>query len=185
MDERCPAPQQMRGEAERQAKSSNGNATTTGMFTGGGVEPLVCSPVTLGKAKIFNDGRLTQRLYLWQTSGAGVWRPGRKVEDLTEEEMHIAEYEANAEGIMLSCPSNALLNSSTRCELAAAILAMTPGIPMHIGIDNLSVVRKEMRSLNTSKEEPKQIFTVPRDSESWGGSDRSSTESLPMKRHGL
>ena len=54
----------------------------------------------------------------------------------------LAEYEANSEGIMLWCPLNALLNSSTRGELAAAILAMTPDIAMHICIDNLSVVRK-------------------------------------------
>ena len=41
---------------------------------------------------------------------------------------------------MLWWPFNALLNSSTRCELAAAILAVMPGIPMHVAIENVAVV---------------------------------------------
>ena len=65
------------------------------------------------------------------------------MDDHTEAEREIAEHKhIGEEGVMLWCPFNSLLNSSTRCELAAAILAMLPGMPMHIGRDNAAVVRK-------------------------------------------
>ena len=41
---------------------------------------------------------------------------------------------------MLWCPFNSSLNSSTRCELAAAILALLAPRPVNIGIDNATVV---------------------------------------------
>ena len=43
---------------------------------------------------------------------------------------------------MLWCPFNSSLNSSTRCELAAAIIAMLGPYPVNIGIDNVNVVLK-------------------------------------------
>ena len=71
-----------------------------------------------------------------------MWWLGRKLEDLFEEEKLFVEYEAKGEGILLWHPFNSLLHSSTRCELAAAILAMMPGVPMHIDVDNLALVKK-------------------------------------------
>ena len=44
--------------------------------------------------------------------------------------------------MLLWCPFNSLLNSSKRTELAAAIVAMLPAVPVHIGIDNAAVVGK-------------------------------------------
>ena len=43
---------------------------------------------------------------------------------------------------MLWCTFNSLLNRCTRCEFAAVIVAMIPGVPMHIWIDKLAVVKK-------------------------------------------
>ena len=68
--------------------------------------------------------------------------PGRKLEELTEDERKYTEHEQLEEGLLLWCPFNSLLNSSTRTELAAAIVAMIPGRPMNIGIDNAAVVNK-------------------------------------------
>ena len=43
---------------------------------------------------------------------------------------------------MLRCAFNSSLNSSTRCELAAAILALLSPFPLNIVIDNATVVGK-------------------------------------------
>lgn len=43
---------------------------------------------------------------------------------------------------MLWCAFNSSWNSSTRCELAAAIIAMLAPEPVNIGIDNATVVGK-------------------------------------------
>ena len=42
--------------------------------------------------------------------------------------------------MLLWCPFNSLLNSSTRTELGAAIVALIPAVPVNIGIDNAAVV---------------------------------------------
>ena len=45
-------------------------------------------------------------------------------------------------GLLLWCPFKSLLNSSTSIVLAAAIVAILPPVPVHIGIDNVAVVGK-------------------------------------------
>ena len=71
-----------------------------------------------------------------------MWWPNRVESEVTQEEMKIAEYKETEGGVMLWCSFNASLNSSTRCELAAAIIAMIAPRPVHIGIDNQTVVGK-------------------------------------------
>ena len=61
---------------------------------------------------------------VWQFGGAGVWCAKGKEETLATEEMQIAEHNGGEDGAKLWCPFNSSLNSSTRCELAAAILAL-------------------------------------------------------------
>ena len=87
----------------------------------------------------YSDGSLKNvKGYFWGVGGAGVWWPGRKATTLTAGELRIAEHrevEAAKDlfdpdlpeqcgGLMLWSPFNARLNSSTRCELGAAIVAM-------------------------------------------------------------
>ena len=44
---------------------------------------------------------------------------------------------------MMWCAFNSSLNSSTRCELAAAILAMLAPTALNIGVDNATVVKRD------------------------------------------
>ena len=76
------------------------------------------------------------------SSGAGVWHPAREGANITAEEKAIAEYEEHEGGVRMWCAFNSSLNSSTRCELGAAILAMLAPRPLNIGIDNATVVLK-------------------------------------------
>ena len=90
---------------------------------------------------VYSDGSLKQnKSYFWQTGGAGVFWPRRKPEELTDYEKTYTEQEQLEEGLLLWCTFNSLLNSSIWIELVAAILAMIPGRPVHIGIDNAAVV---------------------------------------------
>ena len=87
------------------------------------------------KPNAYSDGSLKHNKgHFWQVGGAGVWWPGRSKETLTKEEKGVAEYEEvqgpvdifdpeaekGRDGVMLWCPFNSRLNSSTRCELGAA-----------------------------------------------------------------
>ena len=95
------------------------------------------------KPNAFSDGSLKNtKGPFWHLGGAGVWWPERKAESVTEQEKRIAEYKETDEGTMLWCSFNSSLNSSTRCELAAAILALLAPRPVNIGIDNATVVLK-------------------------------------------
>ena len=105
----------------------------------------------------YSDGSLKNtKGYFWSVGGAGVWWPARKASTLTAKEKHIAEYreveparsifepqrpEENG-GLMLWSPFNARLNSSTRCELGAAIIALLSPYGLNIGIDNATVVER-------------------------------------------
>ena len=81
-------------------------------------------------------------MLLWQTGGAGVFWLGRSIDQITKDEAIYMEHEQRSEGLLLWCPFNSLLNSSTRTELAAVIVAIIPPVPVHIGIDNVAVVGK-------------------------------------------
>ena len=77
------------------------------------------------KLNAYSDGSLRNvEGSFWHVGGAGVWRKIRKEEEVTEGEKAIAEYQGHEEGVRLWCAFNTSLNSSTRCELGAAILAM-------------------------------------------------------------
>ena len=94
--------------------------------------------------------------YFWGVGGAGVWWPGREPLPLTPAEKQAAKYReveaakdlfdpdlpVQVGGTMLWCPFNARLNSSTRCELGAAIIAMLSPYGLNIGIDNATVVER-------------------------------------------
>ena len=92
---------------------------------------------------VFSDGSLKNiKGPFWHLGGAGVWWPGRTAEQLTSEEDRITEHSEQEGGLMLWCAFNSSLNSSTRCELAAAILALLAPKPANVAIDNANVVQK-------------------------------------------
>ena len=54
------------------------------------------------------------------------------MDQITNDEAIYAEHEQKSEGLLLWSPFNPLLNNSTRIELAAAIVAIIPPVPVHI-----------------------------------------------------
>ena len=105
----------------------------------------------------YSDGSLKHtKGHFWQVGGAGVWWPGRKEDSLSPEEKRYAQYKMyqekadifdreakeGREGVMLWNAFNTRLNSSTRCELGAAILALLSPLTLNIGVDNATVVTR-------------------------------------------
>ena len=58
------------------------------------------------------------------------------------------EAEEGCDGVMLWCPFNSRLNSSTRCELGAAIIALLAPYLVNIGIGNAAVVERGNEIIN-------------------------------------
>ena len=135
------------------------------------------------KPNVYSDGSLKNtKGYFWQLGGAGVWWPGRKAEDLTQEEESIAEYKEEPGGLMLWCSFNADLNSSTRCELAAAILALLPPRPINIGIDNATVVGKGNEIIQHARRREEEKRTDERGRPLLGGTKSKLYRKTPYKR---
>ena len=113
------------------------------------VVPNIAVPVQ-GEAPVepnaFSDGSFKNtKGPFWHLGGAGVWWVNREAKDMTEQERRIVEHKEKDGGLMLWCPFNSSLNSSTRCELAAASLALLAPVPVNTGIDNATVVLKRNR----------------------------------------
>ncbi len=77
--------------------------------------------------------------------GAGVWWPNRHpthYHRLSQAECELAHYQAMKGGLMLYTPLGGYSGSSTRTELAAAIIALMANGPIHIGIDSQAFLDK-------------------------------------------
>ena len=59
---------------------------------------------------------------------------------------------------MLWCPLNSRLNSSTRCELGAAIVTMLAPVAVNIRIDNATVVEKGNQIINHLKRRTSEMW---------------------------
>ena len=106
----------------------------------------------------YSDGSLKNvRGMFWSVGGAGVWWPNRTIDSITVDEATIAVHRQvepdhdwfgphkdimNPGGLMLWTPFSSRLNSSTRCELGAVILALLAPFAINIGVDNATVVDK-------------------------------------------
>ena len=102
--------------------------------------PRKCEEEVGGEPNAYTDGSMLKpKGNRWAIGGVGIWWPWRKAE-LTEDEKQWAQSEEKAEGKMLWNVFNQLKNSSTRCEIAATMIAMLASIATYMGIDNQATV---------------------------------------------
>jgi len=115
----------------------------------GGKEKLPMPRRQAGKApediNVYTDGSLqnpTSRH--WQVGGMGIYWPDRKFTEhpLEEHEAKYTDSEQQQHGAAMCGVFTALRGSSTRCEIATAIIAMLIERPVHIGADSLALVKK-------------------------------------------
>ena len=74
----------------------------------------------------------------------GIYWPDRKLTEhpLEEYEAKYTTSEQQDHGVAMLGVSTALRGSSTRCEIATAIIAMLSERPVHLGTDSLALVKK-------------------------------------------
>jgi hypothetical protein len=92
---------------------------------------------------VYSDGSVKNPRGLhWKVGGVGVWWKNRNLDDepVTETEEKFMHYQMCGNDLNLWTCFNDTQNSSTRCELGAAILGINPPIPAHVGIDNQGLV---------------------------------------------
>ncbi len=98
---------------------------------------------------------------------AGVWWPGRTVNDgdLEEAETNIAFVDEVEDGLKLYTGLAGYGCSSTRAELAAGILALTAPGPVHIGTDSKAFRDRALYVIDRCKrgKKPRRAWSTQRD----------------------
>ena len=59
----------------------------------------------------------------------------------SEAEMKYVAHAQREDGVIVATTFNSLMNSSTRCEMGASFLGLSPEVPVHLGIDNAATVK--------------------------------------------
>ena len=83
---------------------------------------------------------------------------------------------------MLWCAFNSRLNSSTRCELAAAIIAVLGPQPVNIGIDNATVVLKGNEIIQHERRREKEERICTKGRRMFGGTKSRLHRQTPYKQ---
>ena len=111
-----------------------------------------CPVMPPTKINVYTDGSLKNpRIRWWSLGGIGVWWPDRNLKDLplTETEHQFTNVTNEGKGIMLTGAATGRKASSTRMELAAAIIGIAGPGAVHIGTDSASFKKKARMLLDT------------------------------------
>ncbi len=102
--------------------------------------PYKCHRKAPSDINVYTDGSWINPLQQYLgLGGAGFWWPGRDqnvFHRLSQAEKDLAYSSQHADGLMLYTPIGGYTGSSTRTELAAAIIALAANGPVHIGTDS-------------------------------------------------
>ena len=135
-------------------------------------KPNPCEMQAPEQINVFSDGSLTcSRSPCWGLLGAGVWWPGRNLQDtpLSKMEWDAAKEEQTGEGAKLHSALGGFGGSSTRIEIVAGILACAADQAVHVGSDSQAFVQKANATIKMIKEgrEPKKSWKVQVDGDLW------------------
>ena len=113
--------------------------------------PYKCHRKAPSEINVYTDGSWVNPLHQYLgLGGAGVWWPGRDINvshRLSPGEKDLAYHDQLSHGLMLYTPIGGYTGSSTRTELAAAILAVVANGPVHIGTDSQAFHDKALHVL--------------------------------------
>ncbi len=136
--------------------------------------PYKCTRVAPQEINVYSDGSwiLPIQQYLG-LGGAGVWWPGRDIticHRLSPAEQELGHHQQQQQGLLLYTPIGGLSGSSTRSELAAAILALAANGPIHLGTDSqafLDRATKVIANIRKGKKQ-KRNWQLVSDGDLWG-----------------
>ena len=122
--------------------------------------PNKCRAVAPSEINVYSDGSwlhpMNQFLGL---GGAGVWWPGRDISvshRLSPAERELGHHQQHNDGLSLHTPIGGLAGSSTRTELAAAILALAANGPIHLGTDSQAFMDRAIKVIGNVRKASKR-----------------------------
>ncbi len=135
--------------------------------------PNKCSVAAPHDINVYSDGSwlypMNQFLGL---GGAGVWWPGRDINvshRLSPAERELGHHQQHTDGLSLHTPIGGLSGSSTRTELAAAILALAANGPIHLGTDSQAFMDRANKVINNIRKgcKRKRHWQMTSDGDLW------------------
>lgn len=106
--------------------------------------PRSCDGVAPAEPNVYTDGSLKHpKSKFWHGGGFGAWWPKRSQAEAPindTEDLHL-RYEFGTYGLWTWAPISSMMNSSSRCEIAAATLAMVADV-LNIASDSKALVDK-------------------------------------------
>ncbi len=124
------------------------------------VLPYRCHRKAPDDINVYTDGSWINPLQQYLgLGGAGVWWPGRDpnaYQRFSNAEKELAHCRLVPKGLMLYTPIGGYSGSSTRTELAAAILAIMANGPVHIGTDSQAFMDRAVTILGKLKQRNKR-----------------------------
>jgi ribonuclease HI len=140
--------------------------------------PYRCTLCPPDEPNVYSDGSWKHPLvFHYSLGGAGVWWPGRRCtgaalgrHSISPVEDDFAFVTEAKDGVRLCTKIGGYAGSSTRTELAAAILAMCANGPVHLASDSAAFVNKANAIAEMVKvgKKPKRHFNLTSDGDLWG-----------------
>ena len=134
--------------------------------------PLPCSQLPPADINTYSDGCLFSPTEpLCQLGWAGVWWPNRHLDthSPSDAEANMAVLDPTQEGLKLLTYLPGFGGSSTRQELAGAIVAMAANGPVHLGTDSQAFLDKEayVHQLAQQGKAPRRPWALHKDGDLW------------------
>ena len=134
--------------------------------------PDPCHDEPPSQPNIYTDGSLTHpRQPEYSLGGAGAWHPKRALatQPPSETEAQLAVFEQLPTGLQLCINLPGQTTSSTRAEIAAAILAIAAPGPVHFGTDSQALCAKlaYIHHLLRHGMQPKRPLALCKDGDLW------------------
>ena len=134
--------------------------------------PTNCTDLPPEQPNVYTDGSLinpTESHFC--LGGAGVWHPQRQLDNTgaSEAEANLATLEQEASGLKLFTQMCGYGGSSTRMEIAGAIIGIAANGATHLGTDSSSFMRKALTLHQHINQHtlPKRPWPIQRDGDMW------------------
>ena len=134
--------------------------------------PTPCADAPPPQPNAYSDGSLhSPHTPAFSLGGAGVWHPDRQLTSSpsSEAEANLAIFTQKQEGLQLFNSLSGLCGSSTRAELAGAIIAFAANGPVHLGTDSQSFKAKahKVNQLIAANNTPRRPWALQHDGDLW------------------
>ncbi len=118
---------------------------------------------------VYSDGSLKHpKVAQWSLGGFGVWWPKRAAErPVTQQEQSLASHRRDEAGTRLWGAATGQRSSSTRTELAAGVVSLLSGEPVHQGTDSMAFKTVADLILDDAPQRRRKPWSLRKDGDLW------------------